>query len=169
LNPDGSEDHELKIKGLDNIAVGDYSRVGPEEKNGFGSLTATDIAAVESAQVKLAAQVAKAKEKLKAKRARKDAEEESGSEESGSNNEQHEEVFTLGRMNTRSQTRVSRYFTNAEVEADTEEQEEKEAGGRIYIDSDESDIDEEPEFDPSDDEDFNEGRQGDEDVADENM
>ena len=163
MNPDGSEDHELKIKGLDNIAVGDYSCVGPEEKNGLGSLTATDIAAVESAQVKLAAQVAK--------RARENAE-----EESGSDNEQHEEVFTLGRMNTRSQTRVSRYFTNAEVEVDTEavrvqeEQEEKEAGHWVYIDSDESDIDEEPEYDPSDDdEDFDEGRQGDEDVADENM
>jgi len=48
LNPNGFKDYELKIKGLDNIAVGDYSRVEPEEENGLGSLTATDIAAVES-------------------------------------------------------------------------------------------------------------------------
>ena len=71
--------------------------------------------------------------------------------------------------------RVSRYFTHAEVEADIEavraqeEQEEKEASPWVY--SNESDIDdEEHEFDPSnDDEDFDEGRQEDEDIADENM
>ena len=102
MNPNSSKDYKLKIKGLDNIAVRDYSHVEPEEENGLGSLTATNIAAVEFVQVKLAAQVAKAKEKLKAKRAQKDAE-----EESSSNNEEHEEVFTLGRMSTRSQTRVS--------------------------------------------------------------
>jgi hypothetical protein len=159
LNPNGSEDHELKIKSLNNIAVRDYSQVELEEKNGLGSLTATDIATVESVQVKLAAQVAKAKEKLKAKRAQKDAE-----EESSSNNKEHEEVFTLGRMSTRSQTRVSQYFTHAEVEADIE-------AVRVQEEQEESDIDdEEPEFNPSnDDEDFDEGRQGDEDIANENM
>jgi hypothetical protein len=62
----GSKDHKLKIKGLNNTAVGDYSRVEPKEKNDLGSLTATNITAVESAQVKLAAWVSKAKEKLKA-------------------------------------------------------------------------------------------------------
>ena len=55
LNLDNSEDWELKIKSLDNIAIGDYSRVEPEEKNGLGSLTATDITAVEATQVKLVA------------------------------------------------------------------------------------------------------------------
>ncbi len=196
LNPDGSEDRELKIKGLDNIAVGDYSRVEPEEKNGLGSLTATDIAAVEAAQVKLAARVAKAKKKLNAKMASNNTKIQAGKvlpsnenstakgynsngdaeEESSGNDEEHEEIFTLGRMNTRSQTRVSRYFTHAEVEADKEAvrvQEEKEAGLWVNTDGDESDIDDEPEFDPSDidddDEDFDEGRQGDDDIADENM
>jgi hypothetical protein len=49
LNPDGSEDHELKIKGLDDIQVGDYSRVELEPENGLGSLTAVDITAVKDA------------------------------------------------------------------------------------------------------------------------
>ena len=49
LNPDGSEDHELKIKGLDDIQVGDYSRVKPEPENGLGSLTAIDITTVQDA------------------------------------------------------------------------------------------------------------------------
>ncbi|KAN0091830.1 hypothetical protein V8E51_017677 [Hyaloscypha variabilis] len=46
LNPDGSEDTELKVKGLPNIKVGDYSRKEPEDANRFGSLTAVNIAAV---------------------------------------------------------------------------------------------------------------------------
>lgn len=159
MNPNGFKDYKLKIKGLDNIAVGDYSRVKPEEKNGLRSLTATNIAAVESVQVKLAARVANAKEKLKAKRAQKDAEEESSSDD-----EEHEEVFTLGLMSTRSQTRVSRHFAHTEVETGIE-------AVRIQEEQEESDIDdEEPEFNPSnDDEDFDEGRQGDKDIADENM
>ena len=41
--------------------------------------------------------------------------------ESSDNDNLHKEVFTLGRINTRSQTRVSRYFTHAKVEADLEE------------------------------------------------
>jgi hypothetical protein len=55
LNPNSSKDYKLKIKGIDNIAVRDYSCVEPEKKNSLGSLTATDIAAVESVQVKVAA------------------------------------------------------------------------------------------------------------------
>ena len=39
-------------------------------------------------------------------------------EESTNDEEEHEEVFILGRMNTRSQTRVNRYYTHAEVKAD---------------------------------------------------
>jgi len=46
LNPDGSEDKELKVKGLPDITVGDYTRKEPEEINGLGSLTAVDVAAV---------------------------------------------------------------------------------------------------------------------------
>jgi hypothetical protein len=63
LNPDGSEDHEIKIKGLENIKVGDFSRKEAELESGLGSLTATDIAAVEAAQVKLAARAVKTKGK----------------------------------------------------------------------------------------------------------
>jgi hypothetical protein len=42
-------------------------------------------------------------------------------EESSDNNGEHKEVFTLGRISTRSQTKVSRYFTYTEVEADITE------------------------------------------------
>ena len=37
-------------------------------------------------------------------------------EEESEDEHEHEEVFTLGRMNTWSQTQVSRYFTAAEAE-----------------------------------------------------
>jgi hypothetical protein len=49
LNPNSSEDHELKIKGLDDIQVGDYSRVELKPENGLGSLTAIDVTAVKDA------------------------------------------------------------------------------------------------------------------------
>ena len=48
LNPNGSEDHEIKIKGLENIEVGDFSCKGPELENGLGNLIANDIIAVET-------------------------------------------------------------------------------------------------------------------------
>jgi hypothetical protein len=48
-NPDGSEDHEIKIKGLENIKVGDFSRKEAELESGLGSLAITDIATVEAA------------------------------------------------------------------------------------------------------------------------
>jgi hypothetical protein len=54
LNPNGSEDKELKVKGLPDITVRDYTRKEPEEINGLGSLTAVNVAAVQLAQVKLA-------------------------------------------------------------------------------------------------------------------
>src|SRR5277367_4942424 len=86
--------------------------------------------------------------------------------------EEHEEVFTLGRMGTRSQTRVSQYFTNMEIEEEN----------RICIDSDDGEDDEgkddegednegsETGFDPSDDDDdFNQEINGDFNIADENM
>jgi len=88
LNPSGSEDCEIKIKGLENIEVGDFSREALELENGLGSLIASDIKAVEALQAKLAMRVAKLDKEL-------------------TDDEEHEEVFTLGRMGTRSQTRVS--------------------------------------------------------------
>jgi hypothetical protein len=63
LNPDGLEDAELKMKGLPDITIRDYTRKEPEEKNRLGSLTAVDIAATESAQTRLAARVVKVKAK----------------------------------------------------------------------------------------------------------
>ena len=69
VNPDGSEDAELKIKGLDGIKVGDWQRkdIDTEEDESFGGLTAPDIRLVEAAQVKLNERV----EKNKAKHQRK--------------------------------------------------------------------------------------------------
>ena len=178
LNPDGSEDHELKIKGLDDIQVGDYhSRVEAEPENGLGSLTAVDVTAVQDAQVKLAVRVAKSKAKAIAKRdvvtGQQDLEEESSSDD----DDEHEEVFTLGRMNTRSQTRVNRYYTQEEVDLDTQlakaqkVEEERLEGPRHYIDSSDGDGDDdddrEPEYDEDDD--FDDGVQGDQDITDENM
>jgi hypothetical protein len=63
LNPNGLEDHEIKIKGLENIKVRDFSQKEAELESGLGSLTATNIAAVEAAQVKLAARAVKTKGK----------------------------------------------------------------------------------------------------------
>jgi hypothetical protein len=150
LNPNGSEDAELKVKGLPDLKVGDYSRKEPEDTNGLGSLTPVDIAAVEKAQVQLATRVAKTTVKKVAQLARNQARidqsvsfpiyEDDTAKGYGPNNlinektilrdpveecsddeVEHEEVFTLGRMNTRSQTRVSQYYTHAEIEADIEE------------------------------------------------
>ena len=73
LNPDGSEDHKLKIKGLDDIKVGDFRRKELDPENGLGSLTALDVAAVEAAQLKLKERVAKVKAKKAAKVVRADA------------------------------------------------------------------------------------------------
>ena len=101
LNPNGSEDHKLKIKGLDDIKVGDFRRKELDPENSLGSLTAVDVAAVEAVQLKLEERVAK----VKAKKT-----------ESSDDEEEHEEVFTLRRMGTRSQTRVNRYYAAEEAE-----------------------------------------------------
>jgi hypothetical protein len=145
LNLNGSEDHKLKIKGLDDIKVGDFRRKEPDPKNGLGSLTAVDVAAVEAAQLKLKERVAKAREKDLI--------------ESSDEEEEHEEVFTLRRMGTRSQTQVNRYYTVEEVEEGLD------VDGSSYVDID----DEPPKFDPSDDEEYNELVDGDLDIMDENM
>jgi hypothetical protein len=42
LNPDSSEDHEIRIKGLEDIKVGDFSHIEPELGNGLGSLIVSD-------------------------------------------------------------------------------------------------------------------------------
>jgi hypothetical protein len=101
-------------------------------------------------------------------------------EESFSNdNDEHEEVFTLGRMNTRSQTRVNRYYTQEEVNiesqlAETQRvEEERLEGPWHHIDSSESgsnDVDDmEPKYDDDDDDEFDNSVQGDQDVADESI
>jgi hypothetical protein len=88
-------------------------------------------------------------------------------------------------MNTRSQTRVSRYFTAEEVEEEEAIQaidigkgKEKEVptgpwnilqdDGTIVVEEDDDNT--EPEYDPSDeDDDFDQDVDGDQDIADENM
>ena len=81
--------------------------------------------------------------------------------------EGHEEVLTLGRMHTRSQARVNRYYTaaeNDEVEDD---------GGKCNDNglTISSDVDSDQSFDCDNegDEDFNEAIDGDIDQRDENI
>jgi len=86
-------------------------------------------------------------------------------------------VFTLGRINTRSQTRVNQYYTQEEVDLESQlaeiqrVEEERLKGPRHHIDSSESgsdgDDDIEPEYDDNDE--FDDSVQGDQDVADENI
>jgi hypothetical protein len=169
LNPNGLEDHEIKIKGLDNIKVGDFSRKEADLENGLGSLTATDIATVKAIQVKLATMVVKAKGKKTAISNPLDpiTEEIDPIIEDTDDEEEHEEVFTLGRMNTWSQTRVSWYFTTEEVEQETIRIAEEIA---IDIDDDNDEDDAEPEYDPSsDDDNFDQALHSDLDATDENM
>ena len=56
--PDGVEESvlvpALQMYAVPDIAVGDYTRKEPKEKNSLRSLIAPDIAAIESAQAKLA-------------------------------------------------------------------------------------------------------------------
>jgi hypothetical protein len=154
LNPDSSEDHKIKIKGLEDIKVGDFSRIESELENGLGSLMVSNIEAVEAIQVKLAAQVAKSKERME--------EESLDNSDNGDNGDkEHEEVFTLGQMNTRSQTRVSQYLTNIEIKGEINSNNNNGNG-------DNSDDDSETGFDLSDD-DFNQEVDGDLDIADENI
>jgi hypothetical protein len=130
LNPDGLEDIELKVKGLPDIAVGDYSRKELEESNGLGSLIPVDIIAIATAQAKLAVRVAKTKAKKNAQITRNQeridiyvscpfTEDDTAKdydannlidirtslrdlvEESSDDEGEYEEVFTLGRINTR--------------------------------------------------------------------
>jgi hypothetical protein len=145
FNPNGSKDCEIKIKGLENIEVGDFLHKGLELENGLKSLIASDIKAVEALQAKLAIRVAKLDKEL-------------------TDDEEHEEVFTLGRMGTQSQTRVSQYFTNIEIKEEIENH--FDSGD----DDGEDDEGSETGFDPSnDDDDFNQENDGDLDMADENM
>ena len=43
LNPNGSKDHKLRIKGLNGIKVGDYTYKILDIDNNFGGLTTSDI------------------------------------------------------------------------------------------------------------------------------
>jgi hypothetical protein len=127
----------------------------PETASGLGSLTLADITAIEAAKVQLAARVEAKRVKYIAKRIEGDSEELNTDDE-----EEHEEVQTLGRMSTQLQLRsqVNRYFTAMEAmeEVDVMEEDNEDDG--------------EPHFDTSDeDDDFDQEIDGDQDVADENM
>jgi hypothetical protein len=82
-----------------------------------------------------------------------------GPAESSDEEEEHEEVFTLRRMGTRSQTRVNRYYAAEEAE------EGPDVDGSSHVDIDHELL----EFDPSNDEEYNELVDGDLDIIDENM
>ena len=63
LNPNSFKDTELKVKGLLDIAIKDYTRKELKEKNSLRSLIAPNIVAIKSAQAKLAIRAIKAKAK----------------------------------------------------------------------------------------------------------
>ena len=85
----------------------------------------------------------------------------------GEDDDGHEEVLTLGRMHTRSQARVNRYYTAAENE------EVEDDGGNCNDNglNISSDVDSDQSFDSDSerDEDFNEAIDGDIDQRDENI
>jgi hypothetical protein len=167
LNPDGSEDHEIKIKGLDSIVVGNYVRETTNEDDGLGSLTLADITAIKAAKVELAARVEakRVKHIAKVEASHNLPEAEIGEvdleEPDTEDKEEHEEVQTLGRMSTRSRLQVNRYFTAAEAVEEVDVLEED----NVLVEDDSD-----PHFDTSDDDDdFDQEIDGDQDVADENM
>jgi hypothetical protein len=174
LNPNGSEDHKIKIKGLNGIKVGDFTRQALDLETSFSSLTAIDIALVEAVQAKLAHKKV-AKSVVIA--GEKDIEDEDNEDnkDNKDNKDEHKEVFTLRRMNTRSQTRVNRYYTAEELASLANDTETMEVAGLGYCINGTCDIDEEvddepPNYDPSDDDDeFDDTIKGDQDAADENM
>jgi hypothetical protein len=158
LNPDGSEDHELKIKGLPDIKVGDYTRREPEREDGLESLLPIDVEAIAAAKVTLVTQVEVRRVKIAA--ALPDVA--MGEDEDG-----HAEVLTLGRMHAQSQARVIRYYTAAE----NEEVEDDGGNGNDNGLTISSDVDSDQSFDSDSegDEDFNEAIDGDVDQRDENI
>jgi hypothetical protein len=182
LNPDGSEDHELKIKGLPDIKVGDYTRREPGREDGLGSLLPVDVEAIAAAKITLATQVEVRRVKIAA--ALPDVamgEDEDGHEEArrvkiaaalpdvamGEDEDGHEEVLTLGRMHARSQARVNRYYTaaeNEEVEDDGGNCNDNGLTISSNVDSDQS-----FDSDSEGDEDFNEAIDSDIDQRDENI
>jgi hypothetical protein len=114
LNPDSSEDHELKIKGLADIKVGDYTRKEPERKDGLGSLLPVDIEAIAAAKVTLAVQVEARRVKVTTNLPDIAIGEIDIVQLEFEDKDEHEEVLTLGRMYTQSQVQVNRYYTAAE-------------------------------------------------------
>jgi hypothetical protein len=93
---------------------------------------------VETVQAKLAIKVAKSKNK----------------------NEKNKKIFILGRINTRSQTRVNRYYTAEEIE-----------GLDINVDDTDEEVNNKPpNYDSSDnDNKFDDTLEGDQDAADKNI
>jgi hypothetical protein len=87
-------------------------------------------------------------------------------EGSSDNDGEHKEVFTLSQISTRSQTKVSRYFTHVEVEADIAEARALEEDAWVKIDPLDN---KEPIYDKTNNDDFNESGSGEEDATDINI
>jgi hypothetical protein len=120
LNPDGSEDHELKIKGLDNLVIGDYLRPQGSGTDGLESLLLNDIQTINDIKAQLAI-------KVEAKRVKHQAKLNTITSlpltviVDDESDREHEESLTLGRMYTRSQARVNTYYTAEETLEDIDE------------------------------------------------
>jgi hypothetical protein len=64
------ENYKIKIKGLPNIIIRDFSREKLEPENNLGNLTAANITIVEITQAKYTQKVIKTKTKLICKKAK---------------------------------------------------------------------------------------------------
>jgi hypothetical protein len=150
LNPNGLEDHEIKIKGLDSIQVGDYTREQPDHKSGLGSLSLEDIEKIQASQALIDSIPPPLTSSTSATHELN---------EDLDREEDKEELQTLGRMVTR-EWWINRYFT-------VDKGNKVEDPNDITTDS-ENNTDSNQRFDSSN-EAFNTKRDGDQEDEDENM
>jgi hypothetical protein len=162
LNPDGSEDHEIKIKGLDSIQVGDYTQEQLDHKSGLESLSLEDIEKIQASQALIDSLLPSLTSSTSAILLLSMTPAETLTyelDEDLDREEDREELQTLGRMVTH-ERRINRYFT-------ADEGDRVEDPNDITTDS-ENDTDSNQRFDSSDKA-FDTERDRDQEDEDENM
>jgi hypothetical protein len=176
LNPNSSEDYKIKIKGLDNIKVGDFTYQALDPESSFGSLTAVDIVLVEAVQAKL---VYRKVAKSVTIAGRKDIEDKDDKDDKGDKDDKDDKnkykVFILRYINTQLQIQVNRYYTAEELASLDDNIEAIEVVELGYYtnntcNTDKEVDDEPPDYNSSDDDNkFDNTIEGDQDTADENI
>jgi hypothetical protein len=170
LNPNGSEDHKIKIKGLSSIQVGNYTQEQLDYISGLGSLSLKDIEKIQAAQAVINSLPPPSTSPPSTSLPLTSPPSTSppstlvetliqGLDE-GLDDEDREELQTLGRMVTRGR-QINRYFT-ADEDSEVE-------GPNDTTSNSENDIDSDQRFDSSSDEAFDTERDGDQEDEDENM